>query len=81
MISKDGSCAITRTAYLPVFRNAPFQTLINLHHYEGKLDVFRQFDASGTRIYEQCKGRFLGGEVDISLEEDRIPSRAALIPI
>lgn len=67
-------------AYLPVFRNAPFQTLINLHHYKDDLHAFRQFDASGTRIYEQCKGRLLNEKIEISLEEDRIPNRTALIP-
>ena len=40
-------------AYLPEFRNAPIQTLINIHHYNDKLHAFRQFDASGARIYEQ----------------------------
>lgn len=56
-------------AYLPFNRNAPIQTLINLHGYHGELHGFRQFDASGVRIYEQCEGRFKGKPVMISLEE------------
>lgn len=59
-------------AYLPKFRNAPIQTLINLHGYDDELNGFRQFDASGNRIYEQCKGKYFGKHVDISLEEDEI---------
>lgn len=68
------------SAYMPVFRNAPFQTLINLHYYYEGLHAYRQFDASGVRIYEQCKGRLLDQTVNISLDEDQIPADAALIP-
>lgn len=57
-------------AYLPEHRNAPIQTLINLHAYNDDLHAFRQFDASGNRIYEQCKGKYKQDEVLISLEED-----------
>jgi tetratricopeptide (TPR) repeat protein len=56
-------------AYLPFNRNAPIQTLINLHGYHGELHGFRQFDASGERIYEQCEGHYAGKPVMISLEE------------
>ena len=56
-------------AYLPYNRNAPIQTLINLHAYHGGLHGFRQFDASGERIYEQCAGRYAGKPVMISLED------------
>ena len=42
-------------SYLPDFRNAPYQTLINLHHYSDKLHSYRQFDASDNLIYEVCK--------------------------
>lgn len=56
-------------AYLPFNRNAPIQTLINLHGYHGELHAFRQFDATGEQIYEQCQGRFEGKPVMISLEE------------
>jgi tetratricopeptide (TPR) repeat protein len=56
-------------AYLPYNRNAPIQTLINLHAYHGKLHGFRQFDASGERIYEQCQGQYDGKPVMLSLED------------
>lgn len=56
-------------AYLPFNRNAPIQTLINLHGYHGELHGFRQFDASGEYIYEQCEGRYAGKPVMISLED------------
>ena len=55
-------------AYLPTFRNAPVQTLINFHSWNDDLHAFRQFDASGELIYEQCTGDHFG-EVDISLED------------
>lgn len=40
--------------YLPDARNAPRQTAVNLHHYAADLHGWRQFDASGNRIYEKC---------------------------
>lgn len=58
--------------YLPHFRNAPRQTTINLHHYDGELHGWRQFDASDTRIYERCT-RLPDKKVLIELNgEDRI---------
>ena len=67
-------------AYLPRFRHAPYQTLINFHHYDDGLHGFRQFDASDIRIYEQCRGRFFGEAIDIALEDYEIPDHASLIP-
>ena len=58
--------------YLPVFRNAPIQTLINLHAYNGSTHSYRQFDASGNRIYETCKGELSDEKISIDLEEDQI---------
>jgi tetratricopeptide (TPR) repeat protein len=66
-VSRDYSAA-----YLPYNRNAPIQTLINLHAYHDGLHGFRQFDASGERIYEQCRGVYRGKSVMLSLEEDQI---------
>ena len=57
-------------AYLPEFRNAPIQTLINVHYSNDELQSFRQFDASGAKIYEQCKGKFFDEPISINLEED-----------
>lgn len=60
-------------AYLPRFRNAPIQTLINFHRYEDGVHGFRQFDASGNRIYEQCQGTYFGEKVFLSLDESDLP--------
>lgn len=57
-------------AFLPNYRNAPVQTLINLHHYQDGLHGFRQFDAGGDRIYEYCEGTADGKTVQIRLFED-----------
>lgn len=57
-------------AFLPEYRNAPIQTLINLHYLDDELHSFRQFDASGARLYEQCKGHYFEEPLFISLMED-----------
>jgi hypothetical protein len=61
--------------YLPWARNAPIRTFINLHQYENGLHGFRQFDASGNRLYEQCRGKLSGTEVNLSLEDYQVDSR------
>lgn len=66
-------------AYLPVHRNAPYQTLITLHHYEDGLHSFRQFDASNDHLYEQCRGKFFNQEVWISWDDLEIPDTVAQI--
>jgi tetratricopeptide (TPR) repeat protein len=65
-------------AFLPDHRNAPVQTLVNLHNYHGELHAFRQFDASGRHIYEQCKGRFQDEPVFLSLEEHELSTPEGL---
>lgn len=68
----DGGGRLVRdyiARYLPVHRNAPRQTLINLHHYGKGTHGFRQFDASGNRILEQCRG---DDKLLIELNEDEI---------
>lgn len=60
--------------YLPWSQNAPMRTMINMHQYNSDLHAFRQFDASGNRIYEQCKGTHAGTPVEISLEQQDIGS-------
>ncbi|NIR62099.1 MAG: hypothetical protein GWO02_22750 [Gammaproteobacteria bacterium] len=57
-------------AFLPRYRNAPVQTLVNVHAYNDGLHAFRQFDASGERIYEYCEGRYRGEPVQIRLFAD-----------
>lgn len=71
----DDQGKVTRdylAAFLPKYRNAPIITLINLHHYQGDLHGFRQFDASGQRIYEQCRRESDKGEIVLSLEQDEL---------
>ena len=57
--------------YLPHYRNAPRQTSVNLHHYEGDLHGWRQFDGVGTRTYEKCT-RVPGEKLVFELTEERI---------
>lgn len=58
------------SAYLVHYRNAPSQTLINLWGHTGNMHGFRQFDAGGDLIYEQCEGVWKGKKVMIRLFED-----------
>lgn len=72
---RDEKGRVTRdfvAAYLPTYRNAPTQTLISLHRYNGDLHAFRTFDASGYRIIERCEGTLNGKPVNILLDEDEI---------
>jgi len=62
--------------YLPWAQNAPMRTMINMHQYYNELHAYRQFDASGNRIYEQCKGTHVGAKVEISLEQQEIDPRS-----
>jgi len=57
--------------YLPHYRNAPRQTAVNLHHYEGDLHGWRQFDGVGVRIYEKCT-RVPGEKLVFELADERI---------
>ncbi|MBI5612620.1 MAG: hypothetical protein HY942_06115 [Gammaproteobacteria bacterium] len=79
----DGAGQLVRdfaTMYLPWARNAPIRTFINLHRHTDGLHAYRQFDASGIRLYEQCKGAFSGKAVDISLEFQDIDAQATAAP-
>ena len=58
-------------AYLPYFHNAPTQTLISFHHYDGELHAFRTFDASGDITLERCVGKNKNGQsINMILDED-----------
>ncbi len=59
-------------AYLPDYHNAPVQTLITFHQYNGKLHGFRTFDASGDRILERCEGKYKGKSFEFILDEDEL---------
>lgn len=58
--------------YLPYARNAPVQTLINLHNYNDSLHSFRQFDANGELIYETCRGQFFDKKINLHLDNEEI---------
>jgi len=58
--------------YLPNARNAPIQTLINLHNYSDNLHAFRQFDANGELIYETCRGKFFNETINLHLDDEEI---------
>ena len=62
-------------AYLPHARNAPYQTLINIHSNNDELHAYRQFDANGELLFEKCVGKLYGGEVKILLEDYEIPDQ------
>ena len=66
--------------YLPWARNAPIRTFVNLHRHSGDLHAYRQFDASGRRLYEQCKGRVSDETIEISLESQDITAQATASP-
>ncbi len=57
-------------SFLPDYRNAPVQALINLHTYKDGVHGMRQFDASGDRTYETCEGTYKGKKVSFRLFED-----------
>jgi len=59
-------------AYLPEYRNAPTQTLISFHVYNGLLHAFRSFDATGDHILDRCTGRFNAKAINILLDEDEL---------
>ncbi len=66
-------------AFLPYYRNAPVQALINLHAWGAGLHAFRQFDAGGGRIDEFCEGEHAGRPVQIRLFEDDLYSNEAWV--
>ncbi len=59
-------------SFLPNAHNAPVQTLISLHIYNGKYHAFRTFDAFGTRLYERCER---GDEILMQFDADAIEDR------
>lgn len=46
----------------------PSHAYLNLHHYNGKLHSFRQFELNGQVNYEFCEGELEGKRVRISLD-------------
>lgn len=78
----DGQGRVEReysATYLPEFRNAPIQTLVNVYGYNDRLTALRQFDASGVRIFEHCQGRWFDEDVSIALDEPLIATPDSLL--
>ena len=48
--------------------NYPSNAYINLHHYNGKLHSWRQFEITGEVNYESCDGELDGKRVRIGLD-------------
>lgn len=46
----------------------PVRTMINLHHYNGELHSFRQYDLFGQVVFESCEGKHNGQRVQIALD-------------
>jgi hypothetical protein len=64
--------------FLPWAQAAPIRTFVNLHAYRDGLHAFRQFDASGDLIYEQCRGEWQGQRVWVDIAEPEVnPNRPA----
>jgi len=59
-------------AYLPDYRNAPSQTLISIHKYNGQLHAYRTYEATGDRLVDRCEGKLNKEEVNLILDEDEI---------
>jgi len=58
----------------------PSHAYINLHHYNGKLHSFRQFELDGRVNYEFCEGEHQGKRVRISLDGTDINEKVAAAP-
>lgn len=59
-------------SFLTHSRAAPQQTLISLHAYNNGLHAYRTFDATDIRIYESCKGKYRGKNIEISFDDMEI---------
>lgn len=65
---------------LPWAPQQPVRTWINLHHYNGSLHSFRQFDLAGEVTYEFCEGELDGERVRISLDGSDIDATRTASP-
>jgi hypothetical protein len=59
----------------------PVRTFINLHHYNGGLHSFRQYDLIGEVGYEFCEGKLDNKPVRISLDGSDITPERTAIPV
>ncbi len=58
----------------------PSHAYINLHHHNGGLHSFRQFELDGQVNYEFCVGELEGKPVRIALDWDGINGKAMTLP-
>ena len=58
----------------------PVRTFINLHHHNGGLRSFRQYDLNGEVGYESCEGKLDNKAVRISLDGSDINPTSASGP-
>ena len=58
----------------------PVRTFINLHHYNGGLHSFRQYDFFGQVGYEFCEGNLAGKRVRIGLDGSDIDAASSAGP-
>ena len=58
----------------------PVRTMINLHHYNGELHSFRQYDFFGEVAYESCEGKQDHRPVRISLDRSDIDETSTAPP-
>lgn len=58
----------------------PTRTFINLHHYNGQLHSFRQYDFYGEVGYEFCEGALAGKPIRISLDSSDINTTSTATP-
>lgn len=58
----------------------PSHAYINLHHHNGKLHSFRQFELNGQVNYESCEGELGGKRVRISLDWGDINEKNTITP-
>ena len=63
----DGRLVRDYLSSAPPWRPAiPTHAYVNLHHYNGRLHSFRQFELEGRVNYEACQGEFDGKRVRIA---------------
>lgn len=67
-------------SYLPGHTNAPYETMINLHYHDEDLHSFRQFDASGEVLYQQCTGKIGDQPVALAHEYYEMPDSLSDVP-
>lgn len=58
----------------------PSHAYINLHHHNGKLHSYRQFELDGRVNYEFCEGELDGRRVSISLDWTDINEKTTATP-